>query len=223
MGHLSYQILGSAVFLPNSMPLLSCQALCPKESLSGAFLSLSRFGLMMQSFFLWLSRLNLIASPNKIDLKVAFGWCDLLVMNCLPSTQCRINKVTNVAIATGPALLGASRSFVLNVLFIICKGGYWNLGKVSEETLYFAHAIQKLYSLRASEIFHFVWEFASAWKSIYIANCLKSFDFKLFLVCTVVEGPLLARLYSRFALFCQICVLLQSVNVALELLISFLT
>jgi len=29
--------------------------------------------------------------------------------------------------------------------------------------LYFAHAIQKLHSLKASLVFHFVWEFAFAW------------------------------------------------------------
>jgi len=32
--------------------------------------------------------------------------------------------------------------------------------------LYFAHAIQKRYSLKTSQIFHVVCEFASAWKSI---------------------------------------------------------
>jgi len=32
--------------------------------------------------------------------------------------------VANVATATGPALLGALRSFVLNLFFIICKGGH---------------------------------------------------------------------------------------------------
>jgi len=29
-------------------------------------------------------------------------------------------------------------------------------------TLYFTHAVQKLYLLKASEIFYFVWDFASA-------------------------------------------------------------
>jgi len=50
----------------------------------------------------------------------------------------------------------------------------------------------------------------------HIVNCLKSFDFKLFYVYTVVEGPFLARLHTRFALFCQTYGLLQSLNVALE-------
>jgi len=44
--------------------------------------------------------------------------------------------------------------------------GYLNLGargKLSEYGLYFTHAIQKLYSLKANVIFfYFVWEFASA-------------------------------------------------------------
>ena len=46
--------------------------------------SLSRFKLQRQSSFLWLRRFNLIASPNKIDLKVDSGWCDFPFMNCLP-------------------------------------------------------------------------------------------------------------------------------------------
>jgi len=32
--------------------------------------------------------------------------------------------VTNVALATGPVLLGAPRLFALNLFFIICKGIY---------------------------------------------------------------------------------------------------
>jgi len=32
--------------------------------------------------------------------------------------------VANAAIAAGPALLGAARSFVLNVVFTSCKGEY---------------------------------------------------------------------------------------------------
>jgi len=32
---------------------------------------------------------------------------------------------------------------------------------LEKEPLHFALAIQKLYSLKASQIFHFVWEFAS--------------------------------------------------------------
>jgi len=32
--------------------------------------------------------------------------------------------LTIVAIARGPALLGAPRSFVSNLFFIICRGGY---------------------------------------------------------------------------------------------------
>jgi len=35
-----------------------------------------------------------------------------------------------------------------------------------KEALYFTHAMQKLYALEASLIFRFVWEFASAWRSI---------------------------------------------------------
>jgi len=40
--------------------------------------------------------------------------------------QFRLNNTVaaNAAIATGPALLGAPGSFVLNLFFIICKGGY---------------------------------------------------------------------------------------------------
>jgi len=42
----------------------------------------------------------------------------------------------SAAIATGPALLGATRSFVSNLFFIICKGKYYNIGsrgKLSEK------------------------------------------------------------------------------------------
>ena len=47
-------------------------------------LSLSRFRLVRKSF-LWWRCLNLVAFPNKIDLNVMFGWCDLPLMNCFPS------------------------------------------------------------------------------------------------------------------------------------------
>jgi len=38
-------------------------------------------------------------------------------------TSAELTMVTNVAIATGPGLPGVPRSFVLNLFFIICKGG----------------------------------------------------------------------------------------------------
>jgi len=37
----------------------------------------------------------------------------------------RLTIVVNVAVATGPALLGSPQSFVLNFFNIICKGGYY--------------------------------------------------------------------------------------------------
>ena len=48
------------------------------------------------------------------------------------STSARLTIVANIAIATGPALLGAPRFFVLNLFLIICKSGYYNLGVLSE-------------------------------------------------------------------------------------------
>jgi len=44
-----------------------------------------RFKLVNQFSFLWLSLLNCIASSNKTDLNIAFVWCNLRLMNCLPS------------------------------------------------------------------------------------------------------------------------------------------
>jgi len=44
-----------------------------KENFERIALSLSRFKLLRQSYFLWLRRLNLIASPNRIDLNVVCG------------------------------------------------------------------------------------------------------------------------------------------------------
>jgi len=37
---------------------------------------------------------------------------------------------------------------------------------IKKGPLYFTHATQKFHLLKAIEIFHFVWKFASAWKSI---------------------------------------------------------
>jgi len=56
------------------------------------------------------------------------AWC--LYLHCsLPkadnaSSSAGLTIVANVAIATGPALLGAPRSFMLKLFLIICKGGY---------------------------------------------------------------------------------------------------
>ena len=54
---------------------------------------------------------------------------------------------------------------------------------IKKGPLYFTHATQKFYLLKANQIFHFVWKFASSWKPIshcklfeviwfYIAICL---------------------------------------------------
>ena len=55
---------------------------------------MSQFKLLMQSSFLWLRRLNFIASLNKIDLNIDFGWFYFPFMNCLPSpmglTKCLV-------------------------------------------------------------------------------------------------------------------------------------
>jgi len=47
--------------------------------------------------------------------------------------------VANVAIATGPALMGVPRSFVVNLFFVICVGGCYTSctrGKLSEKGPY---------------------------------------------------------------------------------------
>jgi len=72
------------VFPPILMPLLSCHCMS-KGTFEWIAFSLSRFRLVRYASFLWLRRLNLTASSKKIDLNVAFGFCDLPLMNCLPS------------------------------------------------------------------------------------------------------------------------------------------
>jgi len=67
--------------------------------------------------------------------------------------------------------------------------------------------------------FHFVWEFASAWK--FVSQC-KLFEVILFYIVLWihiknVEKPRLAHLHTTFALFWKTCDLLQRLlNVALE-------
>ena len=78
--HFLSQRLWPTGHCPNSRmaspPLLSCHLSCPRGNLhkfASLFLwvGLSCWGKL---FILWLRRLNIIASPNKIDLNVAFGW-----------------------------------------------------------------------------------------------------------------------------------------------------
>jgi len=55
-----------------------------------------------------------------------------------------LTLVANAAIPTALALLAASRSFVLNLFFVIWEGGYWNLcapGKLSYLFPYILHMI----------------------------------------------------------------------------------
>jgi len=58
-----------------------------------------------------------------------------------------------------------------------------------QELLYFALALQKLYSLKAIYIFYFSGNLLLRESPFHTVNCLKSFDFKLFFVyALVVEG-----------------------------------
>jgi len=55
------------------------------------------------------------------------------------------------------------------------KLGPWPEANSQKLALYFTHAIKRFYSLKASSILHFVWEFAFARKYILRVNCLKWF------------------------------------------------
>ena len=72
-----------------------------------------------------------------------------------------------------------------------------------KEVVYFTHAIKSLYSLKAVNFFIFFGDLLLRERQLHIANCLKSFDFKLFSAYTVAEGTILARLHTYLALFCQ--------------------
>jgi len=119
--------------------------------------------------------------------------------------------LTIVANATGPAILGTGRSFVLNLFFVICTCGYLNLSKLSERRPYILHMLYKNF-VHWKQIKFFILSGNSLLREsqFHIANCLKSFDFKLFFVYTVVEGPFFARWHTLFALFCQTYGLLQN-------------
>jgi len=69
------------------------------------------------------------------------------------------------------------------------QDGYLNLrarGKLSENGLYFTHAIQKLYSLKASVIFFILsGNLLLREGPFHTVNCLQSFVFKLFFTYTL--------------------------------------
>jgi len=139
--------------------------------------------------------------------------------------QCRINNNSKCSNCYGPHAFGGPT--VLCAKFVLYYMQGWILEfscsrqALKKRTLYFAHSIPKLYSLKARYIFHFVSEFASAWKSISLSHC-KSFEVILFytvisLHIEDVQGPLLAHLHIIFSLFWQTYDLLQNLlKVSLE-------
>ena len=85
MGHLSFSPY-VACSLSSQFDVIAIMSLVKsKGKLVPITFSLSRFKLQRLSSFLWFRRLNLIASPNKISLKVDCVWCDFPFVNCLPS------------------------------------------------------------------------------------------------------------------------------------------
>ena len=134
-------------------------------------------------------------------------WALLFYPWSTPS-QCRINNSSKCRNCYEPRVFGGLAVPVRNLVFIICKGKYYNLGargRLSERGPYILHMIYKtlfaeskvLYIRKFSlKIFHIVWEFASAWKCI--SHC-ELFEVIWFwnVLCPhiiVVEGPFLAHL-----------------------------
>jgi len=76
------------------------------------------------------------------------------------TTSAGLTIVANVAIATGPALLGAPRSVVLNfcLLYTRVDIGIWAPEPNSQKRAYILHTLYK----NLFNFFYFVWEFASA-------------------------------------------------------------
>ena len=93
--------------------------------------------------------------------------------------QCRINNRRNVVIATSPT--------VLCVRFVLSYMPRWVLEfRCPRQTLrngaiYFKHTKTKILFVESTLNFSFV----RRKSSFHIANCLKSFDFKLFFVYTL--------------------------------------
>jgi len=120
------------------------------------------------------------------------------------SSSAGLTIAANVAIATGPALLGGPP--LLFIKFVLYCMQRWILEfrkTLRKEVVYFTHAIKNLYSLKAVNFFIFFGDLLLRERQLHIANCLKSFDFKLFSAYTVAEGTILARLHTYLALFCQ--------------------
>jgi len=84
-----------------------------------------------------------------------------LHQNGIIYTQCRINNSSKCSNCYGPSAFGIP----LFVECVICNGGYYNLGKISERTPYILHMLYKALSTESKLNFCFVWKFASAWKS----------------------------------------------------------
>ena len=63
---------------------------------------------------------------------------------------------------------------------------------IKKGPLYFTHATQKCYLLKEIQLFHFVWKFASAWKSISHCKLFEVIWFYIVLCLhiKVVKGPL---------------------------------
>jgi len=77
--------------------------------------------------------------------------------------------VTNVAIATGPALLEAPQSVVLNFSLLYARG-IFEFGcprqTLRKRPIFYTHYTKTLFTESKCNFFYFVWEFASTWRSI---------------------------------------------------------
>ena len=84
---------------------------------------------------------------------------------------------------------------------------------IKNRSRYFAQAFDKFYLLKAGWIFHYVFEFASAWKSTKICKSFEVIWIALFFVHTLklLRAPLVHfRFHIIFSLFWKTYGLLQS-------------
>jgi len=100
------------------------------------------------------------------------------------SLQCRINNSSKSNNCYGPRAFGGPA-----VLCVKYMQGLVLEFRCPKQTLRkgpcILHMLYKTFSQKASKIFHFVCECASALRSIHTVNYLKSLDFKLFFVYTL--------------------------------------
>jgi len=123
------------------------------------------------------------------------------------ATSAGLTIAANAAIATGPALLEALRSFLWNLFLTVCSGGWilglrWPIQTLRRGTIFYTRHTETLFAENKLNMLICLWIcfFVKANSTLYIVGS----NLILIVFCPhikVVKRPLLAHLHTIFTFF----------------------